>query len=189
MRRSRITEVEGKIRALSASWIIPIYTSPGKKVAARISEVSTVGGVSSIHFVWISWFQEITSSKLNRQVLHGQNLYSVVTRTLQRRHFGDASAQGKSSFPELNWTEEHALAFISKRTSEVPSKPSSRAEESSDVLLTQVERKARYLLEFESSVDYIFLSLAKFYYRIGVFCVDSWIQTVRILHHLTHGVI
>ena len=38
--RSRITEVEGKIRALSASWIVPIYTSPGKKVTARISEVT-----------------------------------------------------------------------------------------------------------------------------------------------------
>ena len=45
--RSRITEVEGKIRALSASWIIPIYTSPGKKVAARISEVSTLSTSTS----------------------------------------------------------------------------------------------------------------------------------------------
>ena len=79
--------------------------------------------------------------------------------------------------------------FLNEPVKSRANRACSRAGESSDILLTQVERKARYFLEIESLVGYIFLSLAKLYYRKEVFCVDSWIQTFRTLHHLTHGVI
>ena len=101
--RSRITEVEGKIRALSASWIFPIYTSPEKRsprefsrsqlyLQARpdqnrfkiISCLLVIASFVVIDYLLAGFLQytlfenlgfKFTSSKLNPEVLHSQNLY------------------------------------------------------------------------------------------------------------------